>query len=219
MAPRRTKKDTVKTTKVVEESLEVAVVTTGIKTPTELHVFTKAMHQNIEEETNQPKYSPKGQLGGLPPHSPSRKENKQASHPEAGPGNEGKGTKKKGRPPKGEGEGDGTKKWRRKRRSGVSVVGVEFRRYLYRVLKQVHPDLGISSKSMTVLNGFMNDMLERLANEASRLCKYIGKKTLTSKEIQAAVRLILPGELAKHAISEGTKAVTAYLSKRPSGRS
>ena len=29
-----------------------------------------------------------------------------------------------------------------------------------------------------------------------------------------AVRLLLPGELAKHAVSEGTKAVTKYTSSR-----
>jgi hypothetical protein len=34
----------------------------------------------------------------------------------------------------------------------------------------------------------------------------------TSREIQTAVRLLLPGELAKHAVSEGTKAVTKYTS-------
>ncbi len=36
--------------------------------------------------------------------------------------------------------------------------------------------------------------------------------TVTSREIQTAVRLILPGELAKHAVSEGTKAVTKFTS-------
>jgi alpha-D-ribose 1-methylphosphonate 5-triphosphate synthase subunit PhnH len=30
--------------------------------------------------------------------------------------------------------------------------------------------------------------------------------------LQTAVRLILPGELAKHAVSEGTKAVTKFTS-------
>jgi hypothetical protein len=32
--------------------------------------------------------------------------------------------------------------------------------------------------------------------------------------IQTAVRLLLPGELAKHAVSEGTKAVTKYTSSK-----
>merc|ERR1711964_678641 len=38
------------------------------------------------------------------------------------------------------------------------------------------------------------------------------KSTISSREIQTSVRLILPGELAKHAVSEGTKAVTKYSS-------
>ena len=42
------------------------------------------------------------------------------------------------------------------------------------------------------------------------MVKYNKKQTLSSKEVQTAVRLILPGELSKHAVSEGTKAVTKY---------
>lgn len=53
---------------------------------------------------------------------------------------------------------------------------------------------------------------KRLATEASRLAQYAGRATLTSRDVQNAVRLVLPGELAKHAISEGTKAVTMYMS-------
>ena len=62
------------------------------------------------------------------------------------------------------------------------------------------------------MNSFINDIFERLAGEAGRLCRYNKKATLSSREIQTAVRLLLPGELAKHAVSEGTKAVTKYSS-------
>ncbi|CAD7091583.1 unnamed protein product [Hermetia illucens] len=62
--------------------------------------------------------------------------------------------------------------------------------YIYKVLKQVHPDT------------------------ASRLAHYNKRSTITSREIQTAVRLLLPGELAKHAVSEGTKAVTKYTSSK-----
>ena len=84
--------------------------------------------------------------------------------------------------------------------------------YIYKVLKQVHPDTGISSKAMLIMNSFVNDIFERLASEAARLAQYNKKSTITSREIQTAVRLLLPGELAKHAVSEGTKAVTKYTS-------
>merc|ERR1719345_105678 len=84
--------------------------------------------------------------------------------------------------------------------------------YIYRVLKQVHPETGISKKSMSIMNSFINDIFEKIAGEASRLVRYNKKHTLSSREVQTAVRLLLPGELAKHAISEGTKAVTKYSS-------
>jgi len=50
--------------------------------------------------------------------------------------------------------------------------------------------------------------------ESSRLAHYNKRSTITSREIQTAVRLLLPGELAKHAVSEGTKAVTKYTSSK-----
>eukprot|EP00246_Nothoceros_aenigmaticus_P007987 TRINITY_DN2240_c0_g1_i1.p2 TRINITY_DN2240_c0_g1~~TRINITY_DN2240_c0_g1_i1.p2 ORF type:complete len:136 (+),score=42.25 TRINITY_DN2240_c0_g1_i1:157-564(+) len=84
--------------------------------------------------------------------------------------------------------------------------------YIYKVLKQVHPDTGISSKAMGIMNSFINDIFEKLAQEAARLARYNKKPTITSREIQTAVKLILPGELAKHAVSEGTKAVTKFTS-------
>ena len=48
--------------------------------------------------------------------------------------------------------------------------------------------------------------------EAGKLTRYSKKMTVSSREIQTAVRLVLPGELAKHAVSEGTKAVTKFTS-------
>eukprot|EP00457_Paulinella_chromatophora_P018413 gb/GEZN01019725.1/.p1 GENE.gb/GEZN01019725.1/~~gb/GEZN01019725.1/.p1 ORF type:complete len:127 (+),score=29.88 gb/GEZN01019725.1/:60-440(+) len=86
--------------------------------------------------------------------------------------------------------------------------------YVYKVLKQVHPDTGISRKAMSIMNSFINDVFERIAGEAGRLCRYNKKATLSSREIQTSSRLILPGELAKHAVSEGTKAVTKYTSSK-----
>lgn len=82
--------------------------------------------------------------------------------------------------------------------------------FIYRVLKQVHPDVGISNKSMSIMNSFVNDMIDRIATEAGRLARTNKRNTITAREIQTAVRLIMQGELARHAVSEGTKAVTKY---------
>lgn len=97
-------------------------------------------------------------------------------------------------------KGKKDKKNKRLRKETFSV-------YLYKVLKQVHSDIGISKRSMNIMNSFINDLFDRIALESSKLVRYNKKHTLSAREIQSAVKLILPGELAKHAIIEGAKAV------------
>ncbi|VDD74575.1 unnamed protein product [Mesocestoides corti] len=82
--------------------------------------------------------------------------------------------------------------------------------YIYKVLHQVHTDTGISSKAMSIMNSFVNDIFERIAAKLSHLAHYKKKSTITSRVIQTAVRLLLPGELAKHAVLENTRAVSKY---------
>ncbi len=122
------------------------------------------------------------------------------------PATSGKAAKKAGKATKNITKSDKKKK-KRRRKESYSI-------YIYKVLKQVHPDTGISSKAMSIMNSFVNDIFERIAAEASRLAHYNKRSTITSREIQTAVRLLLPGELAKHAVSEGTKAVTKYTSSK-----
>lgn len=116
------------------------------------------------------------------------------------------------------GKGPAQKSQAAKKTAGKSL-GPRYRRrkrtesfalYIYKVLKQVHPETGVSKKSMSIMNSFINDIFDRLADEAVRLIRYNKKRTLSSREIQTAVRLLLPGELSKHAVSEGTKAVSKY---------
>jgi histone H2B len=68
---------------------------------------------------------------------------------------------------------------------------------------------------MSICESFCNDIFDRLAAEATKIAVYNRKSTISSREVQTAVRLILPGELAKHAVSEGTKAVTSNPSFYP----
>lgn len=101
-----------------------------------------------------------------------------------------------------------TKKGKKMARKPIETFSV----FIYRVLKQVHPETGISKRSMSIMNSFIYDIFEKIAGEAGKLVRYNRKQTLSSREVQAAVRLYLPGELSKHAVSEGTKAVTKYTS-------
>jgi hypothetical protein len=77
---------------------------------------------------------------------------------------------------------------------------------------QVHPDTHISAKAMAIMNSFVNDVFERIARETSRLAHINKRVTISSREIMYAVLLVLPGDLAKHAVTEGMKAVTKYNS-------
>uniref|UniRef100_A0A452ZV86 Histone H2B n=3 Tax=Triticinae TaxID=1648030 RepID=A0A452ZV86_AEGTS len=107
----------------------------------------------------------------------------------------------------------GEGKTRGRKKGSKAKKGVEtYKIYIFKVLKQVHPDIGISSKAMSIMNSFINDIFEKLAGESAKLARYNKKPTITSREIQTSVRLVLPGELAKHAVSEGTKAVTKFTS-------
>jgi histone H2B len=79
--------------------------------------------------------------------------------------------------------------------------------YIYKLLKQVHPNMLISKKSMVIMDGFVNCIFERIARESSLLSRSNGRSAISSCEIQASVQKILPAELAKNAITEGTKAI------------
>ncbi|XP_076274760.1 histone H2B-like [Rhynchophorus ferrugineus] len=117
----------------------------------------------------------------------------------------GKAAKKAGKAQKNISKSD--KKKKRNRKESYAI-------YIYKVLKQFHPDTGISNKAISIMNSFVNDIFERIAAEASRLAHYNKGSTITSRENQTAGPLLLTGELAKHAVSEGTKAVTRYTSSK-----
>lgn len=95
----------------------------------------------------------------------------------------------------------GGEKRRRTRHETFSI-------YIYKVLKQIHNDTGISKKSMQIMNSFINDCFDKIALEASKLVRVNKRHTLSAREVQTAVKLLLPGELAKHAVVEGCKALS-----------
>ncbi|KAG6468106.1 hypothetical protein ZIOFF_072674 [Zingiber officinale] len=84
--------------------------------------------------------------------------------------------------------------------------------WILKVLKQAHQDIGIFSKAMSMINSFINAIIEKLVQEASYLACYNKKSTITSHEIQTSIRLVLPKELAKHGVLEATKAMIKFTS-------
>lgn len=205
------------TTKVVEETVQISVTKTTPKSPkrnidqeeegektrkgtgAEKEKEPQTIQVQVQEGTPTPPPSPPNKKAAAAANHKKTKKTKQEKK------KEGTEKTKKGT----EGEKGTTRK--RKRGSGGGVESEGYKRYVHMVMKQVHPDMGISSKAMTIVNNLMSDMFERLAEEAARLTKITGRRTMSSREIQGAVKLVLPGELGKHAIAEGTKAVANYL--------
>lgn len=86
-----------------------------------------------------------------------------------------------------------------------------FASYIYKVLKQVHADAGLSRKAMNVLDSMAYQVMENLASEAGNICTKTKKQTIGAREIRFAVKTELTGELIKHATSESDKAVTNFI--------
>jgi len=91
----------------------------------------------------------------------------------------------------------------------------EMSRYIYKVLQSVSAGQGISKRSMVIMDNFLWDIFDRITSQLHHLAKAKGKghgyKTLTVIDIQTAVKLALPGELATHAVSNGVNAVAKYF--------
>ena len=125
---------------------------------------------------------------------------------------------------KGKGKGPGGKKaptgGKAPKKSGSAVGGEHKARrhkrvekwatYINRALKQVYKTHTLSRRAMSVITSFVEDMFSKIQQEAVNVAKLNKVRTLTAREIQTSARLLLPPELAKHAMSEGTKAVAKY---------
>ncbi|KAH9684941.1 hypothetical protein KPL70_013742 [Citrus sinensis] len=55
---------------------------------------------------------------------------------------------------------------KKKKRAKKSIK--TYKIYIFKVLNQIYPDIGISSKAMGIMNSFINDIFKKLAWEASR---------------------------------------------------
>jgi histone H2B len=82
--------------------------------------------------------------------------------------------------------------------------------YIHKVLHQLHPGMSITVKSMSIIDSFMNDMLHRIASEAQRLGKRVGRGTLNTRDISTAIRLVLPQILSGYALGVCTEAYAQY---------
>ncbi|XP_044090640.1 late histone H2B.L4-like [Neovison vison] len=97
----------------------------------------------------------------------------------------------------------------------TSPMPDNFTTYFPRVLKQVHEGPSLLQEAVGVMDSFVKDMFERIADEASRLARSTKRTTITSREIQTAVRLLLPGEMGKCARPARQSSGTPSASELP----
>ena len=64
-----------------------------------------------------------------------------------------------------------------------------YRVYIFKILQQVHPKIGITKTGMDILNSFVEDMFEQICNEAMKLCSFNKTSTITAREISTAAKL------------------------------
>lgn len=86
--------------------------------------------------------------------------------------------------------------------------------YIHRTLRQMNKRGTISKAAIRVLSSFVEDMFNKIQSEAVHVARINKKKTLSATEIQISTRLLLPVELAKHSLSEATKALSTYYHSR-----
>ncbi|XP_044536681.1 histone H2B-like [Gracilinanus agilis] len=99
---------------------------------------------------------------------------------------------------------------KKKKKKKKLLLSRNYSLYTHRVLKEVIPNQGLTYKTTEIMNSMINNILERIAEEAGNLLCYKRHLTLGHQDIQMAVYRLLPDELAKHAVAFGTRAVTTY---------
>lgn len=85
-----------------------------------------------------------------------------------------------------------------------------YQNFIFKVLKKNYPEQEISASSLKIMNTFIIKIFDGVAREASNLAHSNNNNTVTTNEIQEAVTLLLPSELAKKAMERGQKAIQNF---------
>lgn len=91
--------------------------------------------------------------------------------------------------------------------------------YIYNVLKSLEKGrdqgIGISRAGMRVMDRIVDGLFDDIRLQSVRIINNVNRDTIGARDVEFAVRQVVQGELAKHAISEGTKSLQKYTSARP----
>lgn len=86
---------------------------------------------------------------------------------------------------------------------------------IHKLLKCVNPDLSINIVAMNVMNSFVEDLLERISDEASKLVHHAKRRTMGPNDIISATKLVIktPG-LLKYALEMAKRTIEYQINYR-----
>lgn len=84
--------------------------------------------------------------------------------------------------------------------------------FIVKLLKNTHPDAGLTKTASLTMDAFLRDLIARLATEAGRVTSFSKRTKIASKDIFAASEIVLPSMLFAEAVPFAEKTLTTYLS-------
>lgn len=93
-------------------------------------------------------------------------------------------------------------------RKPAQTTQSSYKIYYSRLLKQIHAGHGLnmSKEAVSVMDSLMNDVFEKIVNQATHMMRTNNRKVLADRDIHFAVKLVLTPELAKYAVEYGESA-------------
>jgi len=91
-----------------------------------------------------------------------------------------------------------------------------FKTYIYRKLKNMKSDAGISGTALACLNNLIGINIEKLMIGVNQIILHIDKKTITDKEVLGSINLFLSGDLLEQ-VKKYTKDALENFEKSKDG--
>lgn len=106
----------------------------------------------------------------------------------------------------------------KKRKSSSAASGLQFRSAIKKCLRETSPDssIKITEKTLCVLCGIANSLIEDTILTATELAKKVDKETIGVEDIIASYELMLSGELRNLCVREIKSTIAKSQTKAPS---
>jgi histone H3/H4 len=107
------------------------------------------------------------------------------------------------------------KKEPKKRRAVKNAyVDVQFNTYIYKLLHSLSDGTGLNGESLSTFNNLIKITISKIMENVNKIMSRGTRATISPKEVESALMLTLPEQLASTAIAAGQEAVTSYISHK-----